>query len=109
MTILSVIPENPLLWAFLMQNFNLGIAKMSVIPENQLFPNPVLPKTSVLYWIFGKNGHFSESQIEIFHLKRPKLRISGDYGQNGHPQLIRYFPKPLYLKTISIKSNVCVQ
>ena len=48
MAILSVIPENPLLWAFLMQNFNLGIAKMSVIPENPLFPNPVLPKTSVL-------------------------------------------------------------
>ena len=47
MVILSVTPENPLLWAFLMQNFNLGIAKMSVIPENPLFPNPVLPKTSV--------------------------------------------------------------
>ena len=47
MTILSVIPGNPFLWAFLMENFNLGIAKMSVIPENPLFPNPVLPKTSV--------------------------------------------------------------
>ena len=47
MTILSVIPGNPLLWAFLMQNLNLGIAKMSVIHENPLFPNPVLPKTSV--------------------------------------------------------------
>ena len=47
MAILSVTPENPLLWAFLMENFNLGIAKMSVIPENPLFPNPVLPKTSV--------------------------------------------------------------
>ena len=47
MVILSVTPENPLLWAFLMQNFNLGIAKMSVTPENPLFPNPVLPKTSV--------------------------------------------------------------
>ena len=31
-----------------MQNFNLGIAKMSVIPENLLFPHPVLPKTSVI-------------------------------------------------------------
>ena len=48
MAILSVTPENPLLWTFLMQNFNLGIAKMSVIPENPVFPNPVLPKTSVL-------------------------------------------------------------
>ena len=28
-------------------NFNLGIAKISVIPENPVFPNPVLPKTSV--------------------------------------------------------------
>ena len=49
MTILSVTPENPLLWAFLMENFNLGFAKMSVSPENPLFPNPVLPKTSVIY------------------------------------------------------------
>ena len=47
MTILSAIPGNPLLWTFLMQNFNLGIAKMSVILENPLFPNPLLPKTSV--------------------------------------------------------------
>ena len=47
MAILSIIPGNPLLWAFLMENFNLGTAKMSVIPENPLFPNPVLPKTSV--------------------------------------------------------------
>ena len=45
MAILSVTPENPLLWAFLMQNFNLGIAKMFVIPEFSVFPNPVLPKT----------------------------------------------------------------
>ena len=35
-------------WTFLLQNINLGIAKMSVIPENPLFPNPVIPKTSVL-------------------------------------------------------------
>ena len=42
MVILSVIYGNPLLWAL-----NLGIVKMSVIPENPLFPNPVLPKTSV--------------------------------------------------------------
>ena len=34
MTILSVTPENQLLWAFLMENFNLGIAKMSVISES---------------------------------------------------------------------------
>ena len=30
-----------------MEIFNLGIAKTSVTPENPLFPNPVLPKTSV--------------------------------------------------------------
>ena len=48
MAISSVTPENPLLWAFLMENFNLGIAKMSVISENPVFPNPVLPKTTVL-------------------------------------------------------------
>ena len=45
--ILSVIPGNPLIWAFLMENFNLEIVKMSVISENPLFPNPLLPKTSV--------------------------------------------------------------
>ena len=32
---------------FLMGNFNLGIAEMSIIPKNPVFPNPVLPKTSV--------------------------------------------------------------
>ena len=41
MAILSVIPENPLRWAFLTQNFNLGIAKISGIPENPVLPNPV--------------------------------------------------------------------
>ena len=34
MAILSVTPENPLLWAFLMENFNLGIAKISVTTED---------------------------------------------------------------------------
>ena len=50
MATLSVTPENPLLWAFLMENFNLGIGEMSVTPENPLFPNPVLQKTSVLIY-----------------------------------------------------------
>ena len=31
-----------------MGNFNLGIAEMSIIPENQVFPNQVLPKTPLL-------------------------------------------------------------
>ena len=30
-----------------MQNFNLVIVEMLVIPKNQLFPNLLLPKTSV--------------------------------------------------------------
>ena len=30
-----------------MENLNLGIAKMSVIPEYPLFPNPVIPKTTI--------------------------------------------------------------
>ena len=47
MAILSVTPENPLLWTFLMENFNLGNGKISVTSENPLFPNPVLPKISV--------------------------------------------------------------
>ena len=47
MAILSVISGNLLLWTFLMENFNLGIAKTSVIPENMILPNPVLSKTSV--------------------------------------------------------------
>ena len=37
MAILSVIPGNLLLWTFLPQNFKLGIAKMSVTPENPAF------------------------------------------------------------------------
>ena len=47
MAVLSVTPGNLLLWTLLMQNFNSGISKISVTPENPLFPNPVLPKTSV--------------------------------------------------------------
>ena len=53
LAILSAIPGNPLLWTFLMYNFNLGIAKMSVTSENPLFPNPVLPKTSVPHFVIG--------------------------------------------------------
>ena len=30
-----------------MENFNLEIGEMFDIPENQVLPNPVLPKTSV--------------------------------------------------------------
>ena len=37
--ILPVTPGNPLLWTFLMENLNLGIAEMSVIPENSVLPN----------------------------------------------------------------------
>ena len=48
MAILSLIPGNLLLWTFLMQNFNLGMAKISVNSKNPLFLNPLLPKTSVL-------------------------------------------------------------
>ena len=36
MAILSVTPENPLLWAFHMQNFNLGIVKMTIIPKKSV-------------------------------------------------------------------------
>ena len=42
-----LLPKNLLLWALLMQNFKLGMAKMSVTPENRVFLNPALPKTSV--------------------------------------------------------------
>ena len=73
MAILSVTPENPLLWAFLMENFNLGIAKMSVTPENPLFPNPVIPKTSVHYTLiysssFGisMSGNFCSNISTVF-------------------------------------------
>ena len=47
-----IISENPLLWAFLMQNVNLGIAKMSVIHENMVFPNPG-PKKLLYYCPFS--------------------------------------------------------
>ena len=47
MPILSLTPENLLLWTFLLQNFNLGIAKIYVILKNPVFPDPILPKTSV--------------------------------------------------------------
>ena len=46
MAIESVIPGNPLLWVLLMQSFKMGISRMSVIPENLLFPNPSLQKTT---------------------------------------------------------------
>ena len=49
MAILSTIPEiflNYITLGFLMQNFNLGIAKMSVISKDPLFPN-LFPKASV--------------------------------------------------------------
>ena len=49
MASLSLTPDNLLLWTFLMKNSNLGIAEMSVIPENPLFPNLLLPKTSLLF------------------------------------------------------------
>ena len=74
MTILYVTPENPLLWAFLMENFYLGIAKMSVTPENPLFPNPVLPKTSVqapfITAVFARvclGGHIKRGPLYLFH------------------------------------------
>ena len=62
MAVLSVSPENPLLWAFLMEYFYLGIAKMSVIPKNPLFLIPLLPKTSVL----GKRQKLILSGIRFF-------------------------------------------
>ena len=45
--VMSVISRNPFLWTFLMENLNLGIEKIFVIPENQVFLNPELPRTSV--------------------------------------------------------------
>ena len=48
MTISSVIHGNPVLWTFLIENFNLGIAEISVISKNSFFPNPVLPRNSVI-------------------------------------------------------------
>ena len=33
---------------FFNAKFQFGVAEMSVIPENPLFPNPLLPKTSVV-------------------------------------------------------------
>ena len=65
MAILSVIPGNPLLWAFLMENFDLGIVKTSATPENLLFPNPVLPKTSVQIYEFATNEVCQCSSKEI--------------------------------------------
>ena len=41
MTILSVISGKSVTLRFLMHNLNLGIAKMSVIPENPVLTNPV--------------------------------------------------------------------
>ena len=62
MNILSVIPGNPLLWTFLMQNLNLGIAKISVISKNPEFLKPVRPKTSVF---LGNKVSQSESGIRL--------------------------------------------
>ena len=41
MAILSVIPGNPLLWAILMENFNLGIAKCPLLPKIRYFRKPL--------------------------------------------------------------------
>ena len=86
MAILSVTSENPLLWAFLMQNFNLGIAKMSVISENPLLPNPVLLKTSVVQraQVIKINTPISRELMQILRAaenrsKRRKLRNSVSY------------------------------
>ena len=42
-----------------MQNLNLGMDKMTVIPENPVFPNPLLPKTSV----FVKPGNLLNPKL----------------------------------------------
>ena len=47
MAVLSIIPGNPLLWAFYCEISVWGLPKCPLFPENPLFPNPVLPKTSV--------------------------------------------------------------
>ena len=67
MAILSVIPGNPLLWAFLMENFNLGIAKMFVTSENPLFPNPLPPKTSVLSQLRCRLRLVAHSCVALLH------------------------------------------
>ena len=56
----------------------------------------------------GYNGYFGNPQIEILLLKSPKLRISGNNGQNDHPQLIRYFRKPLYFAKTGQLSGIVV-
>ena len=53
MAVLSVIPGNPFLRTFLMEIFNLGILKMSVIPQNQYiwiryFRKPLYSITKVI-------------------------------------------------------------
>ena len=76
MDILSVTPKNPLLCAFIMQNFTLGMA-MSVIPENPLFPNPLLPKTSVLARFFPYAGQKNKKMRLEKRFEMPDLVLSG--------------------------------
>ena len=61
LAVLSIIPGNSKLWTILMENFNLGIGKMSLTFENPLLPNPVLPKTSVSVE-FGYYKHCTEKK-----------------------------------------------
>ena len=48
MAILYGISGKSLYWTFLINNFNLAIAKKSIIRIHPVIPNPPLPKTSVL-------------------------------------------------------------
>ena len=51
MAVFSVTPEHPLLWAFLMENFNLGIAKMSVLPAILRFMIMMVMVMVMVVWV----------------------------------------------------------
>ena len=62
MAILSVTPENQLLWTFLMESFTLGIAKISVILENPVPPKP-------LYNSSNRNSSWKKATVGGFEKK----------------------------------------
>ena len=93
MAILSVIPGNPLLWTFLMENFKLGIVKMTVTSENPLFLNTVLPKTSVQSSPDLTNSVLT-NHPGLTNWFLPQISLHKKFGFNEYPGLMNNWLGP---------------
>ena len=64
-----------------MENFNLGIGKMSIIPKNLIFLSAVLPKTSVITYNIQLYVGLGQKSIPLpplptYELTRGVLKVS---------------------------------